>query len=230
MIRQFILFNTFVTLIFVSGCSVQPENIINSLEQNKTLEPIAIEITPLEPLKPMPPAQVHAILLPQEDGKVGKLLVADDGQETMLDQAWQGVETKNLDDKQIFSEDIIRAKYRELLDNMPKKPNSYTLYYQYDSIDITKDSNDTLAEILNDIKSHPTFRINIIGHTDRGGKNIYNDTLSMKRANQVAQFLTDNEIDEQLIVLDYYGEEQPIIPTEDGVKNEFNRRVEITVK
>jgi hypothetical protein len=43
-----------------------------------------------------------------------------------------------------------------------------------------------LAELL---KQHPDYKVTLVGNTDQVGSNRYNDQLSLKRANAVAQFL-----------------------------------------
>ena len=67
------------------------------------------------------------------------------------------------------------------------------------------------------------------GHTDRAGSEKYNLTLSKKRAQQVKDILIKRGINPQIIKLKAYGENMPSIRTKDNVKEEKNRRVEITI-
>ena len=67
----------------------------------------------------------------------------------------------------------------------------------------------------------------VVGHADRSGTPAYNMRLSMRRAESVGQALVDLGIPPQAIVLDAKGEEEPLIPTDDGVPEPQNRRVEI---
>jgi len=78
--------------------------------------------------------------------------------------------------------------------------------------------------------------ITIVGHTDRSGPETVNDPLGQSRADSVKQALVDALAKENVdpgtfgdIPSTSMGESQPVVPTADGVKNEKNRRVEITV-
>jgi outer membrane protein OmpA-like peptidoglycan-associated protein len=78
--------------------------------------------------------------------------------------------------------------------------------------------------------------ITIVGHTDRSGPETVNDPLGQNRADSVKQALVDALAKEGVdpatfgdIPSTSMGESQPVVPTADGVKNEKNRRVEITV-
>lgn len=82
----------------------------------------------------------------------------------------------------------------------------------------------------------PAVTIAIVGHTDRSGPEKINDPLGQDRADTVKQALIDALAKEKVdpstfgdIPSTSMGESQPVVPTADGVKNEKNRRVEITV-
>jgi len=236
--KRFIAVSGLTIMLIFSGCSSAKEtNLgVSTIDTNGWLSTVAIETVPAPKVAPTPivvpaPAviKVDVISLPQADGKVGKVVVSDDDKTTMLDQAWQKVETKHLDKKEILSKEIVESKYRDLLEAMPEEPNNYRMYFKYDSTDIVGDSK-ILMQIVEDITSNPTLKVDVIGYTDRAGDDAYNKILSMKRAQKVVKLLESKGIDNKLIALDYYGEENPIVPTEDGVANEQNRRVEVTIK
>ena len=68
------------------------------------------------------------------------------------------------------------------------------------------------------------------GHADRSGSDAYNVELSRRRAEAVASLLASAGIPRASITTDARGEEQPRVPTADGVREPQNRRVEITVR
>ena len=70
----------------------------------------------------------------------------------------------------------------------------------------------------------------VIGHADRAGSNQYNLNLSERRAEAIADLMGSMGIARPAITTGARGEEQPRVPTEDGVRNPQNRRVEIGVK
>lgn len=223
--KQFLTITSLATALMFTGCFCKTR----TFESDP--EPVVVKAAPA----PAPKVEVVAvpkvdvIILPQSDGEVGKVVVSDNDKTTMLDQAFQKVETKHLEEKEILSQEAVKSQYGELLNNLPEKPHSYRMYFKYDSTDIASDSN-ILAQIVEDIKSNPTLQVDVIGCTDRAGDDAYNKILAMKRAQKVEELLKNAGIDSKLISLDYYGEENPIVATEDGVANELNRRVEITLK
>lgn len=83
----------------------------------------------------------------------------------------------------------------------------------------------TLESLPND-----GFELLIIGHTDSIGSYENNVTLSENRAFSVAQYFIENGIDENTIITEGKGPDEPIAPnnTEDG--RAVNRRVEIIIK
>ena len=72
--------------------------------------------------------------------------------------------------------------------------------------------------------------IGVVGHADRSGSNEYNVGLSQRRAQAVADLLVSMGVPRTSIQITARGEEQPRVPTADGVREPQNRRVEMTVR
>jgi outer membrane protein OmpA-like peptidoglycan-associated protein len=70
----------------------------------------------------------------------------------------------------------------------------------------------------------------VTGHADRSGSDSYNIDLSRRRAEAVAGMLASAGLPRASITTDARGEQQPRVPTADGVREPQNRRVEITVR
>lgn len=70
--------------------------------------------------------------------------------------------------------------------------------------------------------------LTVVGHADKSGSNSYNMKLSQERANNVADMLRP-AVPGATVTVEYRGEEEPRVPTEDGVREPQNRRVEIQV-
>ncbi len=83
---------------------------------------------------------------------------------------------------------------------------------------------DQIAEML---KSNPTLKVSIDGHTDNTGTAATNKTLSQNRANVVMTLLVSKGIDKTRLTAKGWGQEKPVADnaTEDGKSK--NRRVEI---
>jgi len=76
------------------------------------------------------------------------------------------------------------------------------------------------------VKSMP---IEVSGHADRAGTEDYNMRLSFQRAETVGQALIERGVDSGRIRLSAHGETDPLIDTDDGVREPRNRRVEVVV-
>ena len=68
----------------------------------------------------------------------------------------------------------------------------YGLYFDTDKDTVKSESQPTLAEIGKLMKSNPSLRLHVVGHTDNQGKADYNLDLSRRRAASVVGELTSN--------------------------------------
>jgi OOP family OmpA-OmpF porin len=68
----------------------------------------------------------------------------------------------------------------------------YGLYFDTDKDTVKSESQPTLAEIGKLMKSNPSLRLHVVGHTDNQGKAEYNLDLSRRRAASVVGELTSN--------------------------------------
>lgn len=85
---------------------------------------------------------------------------------------------------------------------------------------------DDVAKVL---KDYPSTYIDVYGHTDSTGSDVYNQSLSERRAQAVADYLSANGVQSARVATRGFGETQPIASntTEEGKAQ--NRRVEIKI-
>lgn len=83
---------------------------------------------------------------------------------------------------------------------------------------------DRLSEFL---RTRPTLRISITGHTDNTGQERDNVRLSMRRAESVAKYLVNNAVDDERIFFEGFGSSQPLADNGTPEGRGKNRRVEI---
>ncbi len=69
----------------------------------------------------------------------------------------------------------------------------------------------------------------IAGYTDLSGTQQYNLALSKRRADTVKSALVKDGVPASAIDAKWFGEENPRVPTANGVREPQNRRVEITM-
>ena len=101
-----------------------------------------------------------------------------------------------------------------------------TVFFSYDSADLTAKSREKLQNNATWIENHPNTQIRLEGHTDERGTPEYNLALGESRARTVRQFLIKLGIDGSRLDVLSYGEEKPRAygtTPEDFAKN---RRVE----
>lgn len=72
------------------------------------------------------------------------------------------------------------------------------------------------------------MQVRLVGHTDSAGDKGYNQTLSLKRAEAVKNYLAVHfNIDPERIEIQGMGEEQPIASNDSSLGRAQNRRVEV---
>ena len=102
----------------------------------------------------------------------------------------------------------------------------FTVFFAFDSAALTVTADNTLKHAATHVIKHSTD-ISVVGHTDRAGDSAYNLALSERRAIAVIRRLVEYGVPEATIQIRARGETQPLINTEDGLKEPQNRRVEI---
>jgi outer membrane protein OmpA-like peptidoglycan-associated protein len=109
-----------------------------------------------------------------------------------------------------------------------QKKTGLTIYFDTDKYDIRPRNAsllDSLAATLSQKKEGTTVEIS--GHCDDRGRDTYNDTLSLKRARSVENYLLSKGLDQPMIIkVEGFGETMPI--SEDGPLWQ-ERRVEILI-
>jgi outer membrane protein OmpA-like peptidoglycan-associated protein len=106
-------------------------------------------------------------------------------------------------------------------------PNGVT--FDTDSTVIKPAFRDTLDRVANSMVQYPNSLIDVYGHTDSTGSDTYNQTLSERRAQAVASYLSSRGVAAARIRSQGFGESQPVASnaTEEG--RSANRRVEIKI-
>lgn len=77
------------------------------------------------------------------------------------------------------------------------------------------------------IKTYPSCRIRVVGHTDTSGRETANAALSQNRADAVAFYLSSTGIDRDSIITEGRGGSEPIADNSTSEGRQRNRRVEV---
>lgn len=106
----------------------------------------------------------------------------------------------------------------------------FIVFFAFDRSNLTPIAQRKLDEVADALTRGRSARVVVAGHADRAGPAPYNQALSERRAEAVAQGLTQRGVARDLLSLEAYGESRPLVPTADGVREEQNRRVEIDLQ
>jgi outer membrane protein OmpA-like peptidoglycan-associated protein len=87
----------------------------------------------------------------------------------------------------------------------------------------------TLNEVARTLASYDQTYIDVLGHTDSTGSDAYNQALSERRAQSVADYLSTRGVARARMGIRGYGETQPIASNDTDAGRAQNRRVEIKV-
>ncbi len=104
----------------------------------------------------------------------------------------------------------------------------YIVFFDWDKSDLTTSAMSTLDTAVAQYGNCGNARVMLAGHADKSGKPAYNVGLSQRRNTSVRGYLESHGISGGVITTDALGETTPRVPTEDGVREQQNRRVEVT--
>ena len=99
------------------------------------------------------------------------------------------------------------------------------VFFDFDKYDLLPESYTELDKLYYLMKTNPSIKIRIEGHTDNIGGYQYNLELSLKRVESVAKYLISKGISEQRIETAGYAYNYPIASNETEEGRKMNRRV-----
>jgi outer membrane protein OmpA-like peptidoglycan-associated protein len=111
----------------------------------------------------------------------------------------------------------------------PGGPANFIVYFGFDKTNLTDVARATIDEVIAAVQSMGTTALSVVGHADRAGSVEYNQGLSERRANRVADALIERGGPAGALTLAGRSELEPAVQTADGVREPLNRRVEITL-
>ncbi|MEQ9403408.1 MAG: OmpA family protein [Cyclobacteriaceae bacterium] len=104
------------------------------------------------------------------------------------------------------------------------------IYFDFGTSHLTDESIPELEIIRDLMNRNPAMRIEIGGHTDNVGEEEFNTQLSLKRAESVLEWLSNNGVSRSRMIAKGYGSVDPLASNDDERDGrELNRRIEIIV-
>lgn len=122
-------------------------------------------------------------------------------------------------------------EYEGVVERVASTIEFASLEFKNGSAEILPEMHADLQKVVDFLIDHPTFNLNISGHTDSSGNAILNLKLSQQRADAIKRYLvnTGNIQDNRIFAIGY-GSEKPIIKEEKTDEDrKLNRRVEFEI-
>lgn len=180
-----------------------------------------------------PERETVVVLLPDEDGTVGRASVENksgsvdlasgrDATRVRANQPPAAVTT--------MSEADVQRLFGDALAALPPPPRRFVLNFRFESDELTDEARGLLPDVLRVVKERPFANVIVTGHTDTMGTRQANYALGLKRATAVRNLLITAGLDAAQIEISSLGETDPLVRTADETAEPRNRRVDIAVR
>lgn len=103
------------------------------------------------------------------------------------------------------------------------------IFFDFDKASLRTVSRVELNRVYNMLKTNPSLKIEISGHTDSKGSDEYNQKLSDERAKSVVKYLTEKGISADRMQAKGYGETRPVASNDTEEGRQENRRTELKI-
>ncbi len=179
-------------------------------------------------------SKTTVILLPDENETVGTVIVETSKASKVVDQPYHslsvtGTTERSMSTSALEKEEVLQ-RYGASLNALPQAVASYIFYFTTGTSTLTESSVRDLDNLVDELRTRqPPIVLNIIGHTDATGSKEFNLKLSLERARAVEKVLIGSGIGIDTLRIQSFGENDPLVPTADGVPESKNRRVEVMV-
>jgi outer membrane protein OmpA-like peptidoglycan-associated protein len=182
---------------------------------------------------PVPPGQDLVVLLQDSDTKttgaagvsnpLGSVDLAAERDAALIAGNRAPVLTK-------LSPEDVQKMFGDALSALPPAPQRFTLFFRFESDELTDQSQALIPEILKAVQAHVVQDVVVIGHTDTMGTQQANYGLGLKRALMIRNLLVTSGLNGSTIEATSVGELDPLVKTPDETPEPRNRRVDISVR
>jgi outer membrane protein OmpA-like peptidoglycan-associated protein len=174
------------------------------------------------------------ILLPNEDGSIGSIVVSNAAGAQRIDAPLQATVVDRADRSPAPAEaresDAVRRRYGAAIAAAAPRPRTYMVSFVTGTDQVTRESEAQFPTIIAALRDFPAPEVCVIGHTDTVGSAASNARLALQRANTIRDRLVAAGLDPRVIEVSSHGEGNPLVPTADEVDEPRNRRVEVTIR
>ena len=169
------------------------------------------------------------VVLPEEDGSVGGVVISAEGAEDLLLDKPFAAGTGS-GEAVAVAEGEVQETFSGALSARPVPPAFFVVLFDTGSARLDAAAEAVVTQILSDVARRPVAEIVLAGHTDALGPDGANLRLSRRRAAAVGRAVSDRLPDGAKVTVEISarGEEVPAIPSTGAEPG--NRRVEVTVR
>lgn len=172
--------------------------------------------------------KTSVILLPDESGKVGSVIVHDGKQATVLDKAYTRIKSQQSTPEQL-DEKTVNTQYAKLLKAQPRKAPVVQLCFITGISQLNAQSEKAVDEMVNTVRDNMPTEITLIGHADTTGSDETNLRLAQERADMVKRLLQQHIPAGETLAITAYGSKTLLVPTAPNVDEPRNRCVEVLI-
>jgi peptidoglycan-associated lipoprotein len=174
----------------------------------------------------------NVILMPDDDGHVGAVVVSGGGASHRVERAWDQVVASRgraATPPAARGQQAVEAAYADLIGAQPSRPRTFTINFLLDSTTMTEVSKATLPEIVATVRSRAPTEVTVYGHADAIGSEAHNDRLSAERARLVADILRKADPTLDRLEVHACGDRMPLVSSAAHGPEPRNRRVEVVI-
>lgn len=106
-------------------------------------------------------------------------------------------------------------------------PGPFMVFFDWGKPELRGDDAAVLDKVAEVYRANPGAQLQLAGHTDRSGGGSVNRAAGLKRAQVVRAELEKRGVSRNAMRIASFGEDQPLVPTQDGVREVQNRQVVI---
>jgi len=110
---------------------------------------------------------------------------------------------------------------------LEKEYKLHGVTFEFDSDKLSASSTAMLDKAAKILKRKAGLKVEVVGHTDSQGDDVYNMGLSERRAQAVADYLVAHGVNADNLTVTGYGETQPVADNGSDAGRADNRRVEL---
>ena len=174
--------------------------------------------------------QSYVALLTSPDGTLGQVVVHGQRGDQTLVRAQQGALLDGSKPPFDVSNEQIERDFGAAMRARPVPAEQFLLYFETGGADLTAESKDLLARIVERAQARPSVDVSVIGHSDTQGSEQTNEALALQRATSIAEQLRAMGLRDTLMEVESHGKRNLLVQTPDETPEPRNRRVEVTLR